>query len=231
MPASGFGAEDPQSPAAPQAQHPPNRQDATPDASAGARTAAPPAIPAADATDPAKLAEPKAAPDAKVPGAVPIDASSYIIGPLDVLAISVWEQPQLNCSCTVRSDGMITVPLINEIKASGLTPLELGHVIADALSAKALVDPQVTVNLMAPHSRKYILYGQVRAPGERDLIVPTTVMQAIMSAGGFVDWANQKDITIVRGDKRLKFNFKEVIKGKDTKQNILLEPGDIIYVK
>jgi polysaccharide export outer membrane protein len=189
-------------------------------------------VPPAAATDPAKLAEPKPSPDATVPGAVPVDPNTYHVGPEDVIQVSVWEQPTLGCTCTVRSDGMITVPLVDhEIKAAGLTPLELRKVITDELSAKALQDPQVTVALMGAHSKKYFLYGQVRSPGEHDLIMPTTVLQAIVSAGGFQDFANQKDITIVRGDKRLKFNFKDVVKGKNLQQNIFLESGDMIIVK
>jgi polysaccharide export outer membrane protein len=238
MPVLGLGAEDPKSPPAPQTQQPPTQSNATPDSPPGAGTvtppppaAAPPVIPPAAATDPTKIAEPKPAPDAKVPGAVQVDERTYIIGPEDDLQISVWEQPALGCACVVRSDGMITVPLINEVKAAGLTLLELRQVITEALGARALNDPQVTVSLMGAHSKKYYLYGQVKTPGVHDLTTATTVLQAIVSAGGFADFANQKDITIVRGDKRLKFNFKEVMAGKNLKQNIYLEPGDIIYVK
>lgn len=237
VPALGLGADDPKSPPAPQTQQPPTQQNTVPDPSAGAgaatppSTAAPPVIPPAGATDPAKLAEPKPSPDTKVPGAVPVDAKTYVIGVEDVLSISVWEQPQLNCTCSVRSDGKITVPLINDIPASGLTLDELRTAVTEDLSAKALVDPLVTVSLMAPHSKKYYLYGQVRAGGEHDLVIPITVMQAIVAAGGFQDFADQKHIIIVRGDKRLQFNFQEVLKGKNLKQNIYLEPGDMIVVK
>ena len=204
-------------------------------AGAGAATppsaTAPPVIPPGGATDPAKLAEPKPSPGAKVPGAMPVDEKTYIIGPEDIILISVWEQPQLSCTCVVRSDGKITVPLINEITAAGLTPLELGKALTEDLSAKALVNPLVTVSLVGAHSKKYYLYGQVKAQGMHDLVVPITIMEAIMSAGGFLDFADQKNIIIIRGDKRLKFNFKEVLRGKNLKQNIHVEPGDMIVVK
>ena len=237
MPALGLGAEDPKSPPAPQTQPPPLQRNTIPGPRAGAEAAtppsatAPPVIPPAGATDPAKLAEPKPSPEAKVPGAVPVDSKTYVIGVEDVLVISVWEQPLLSCTCTVRSDGKITVPLINDIPASGLTLDELRIAVTEDLSAKALVDPLVTVSLMAPHSKKYYLYGQVRAGGEHDLVIPITVMQAIVAAGGFQDFADQKHITIIRGEKRLKFNFQEVLKGKNLKQNIYLEAGDMIVVK
>jgi polysaccharide export outer membrane protein len=188
-------------------------------------------IPPGEATDPAKLAEPKPSPEGKVPGAVPVDAKTYIIGLEDVVLISVWEQPQLSCTCVVRSDGKITVPLINEITAAGLTPLELGKALTEDLSAKALVNPLVTVSLVGAHSKKYYLYGQVKAPGVHDLVVPIRAMEAIVSAGGFQDFADQKNITILRGDKRLKFNFREVLAGKKLQQNIYIESGDIIVVK
>ena len=188
------------------------------------------AVPSAGATDPAGLAAPKPAPDAKVPGAVAVDDKTYQIGPEDVIAISVWEQPQLTTSCVVRADGMITVPLIDEIKAAGLTPLDLRQLIAEKLSA-SINDPQVTVSVVGQHSRKYYISGQLKSQGVRDLIMPTTVLQAIISAGGFMDFANQKNIIVVRGTQRLKFNFKEVMAGKRLEQNIYLENGDMIVVK
>jgi polysaccharide export outer membrane protein len=226
MPALGLGAEDPKSPPTSQAQQPPTQLTAAPGSST-----VPPVIPPGNATDPAKLAEPAPSPD-KIPSVVPIDAKTYVVGPEDDLSVSVWEQPQLSCApCRVRSDGMLTVPLINEIKAAGITLLELRQAITEALSAKALVDPQVTVSLLAAHSKKYYMTGQVRTPGEKELIMPTTVFQAIVSAGGFMDFANQKNITIARGDKRFKFNFKDAVAGKNPKQNIYLESGDMIIVK
>jgi polysaccharide export outer membrane protein len=193
----------------------------------------PPAAPAvlpAGATDPAALAAPKPAPDAKAPNALPVDEKTYQIGPEDVVAISVWERPELSISCVVRSDGMITLPLINDIKAAGLTPLELKKEITDALTSQ-LNDPIVTVSVTGEHSKKYILYGQVKSPGAHDLITPTTVLEAISSAGGFQEFADQKHITIVRGKQRLPFNFKEVVAGKHLEQNIYLQPGDMIIVK
>jgi polysaccharide export outer membrane protein len=237
MPAFCLGTQDPKSPSAGQTQPPPTQQTA-PGAEAGAgavtppQTTAPPAAPTAAPTDAAKPAEAKPSPDAGVSVNVPVDANTFVIGPEDELDIKVWEQPQLSGAVRVRSDGMITVPLLkNEIRAAGLTLLALRQVITEELGASALKDPQVTVNLLAAHSKKYWLYGQVKSPGEKELIMPTTILQAIVSAGGFLDFANQKDIAIARGDTRFKFNFKEVMAGKNLKQNIYLESGDIIYVK
>jgi len=226
-PAFGLSAQDATSPpAAPKTEQTQN----APDPATPPPAAAPAAIPPATAPDPAKLAETKPAPGAKAPGALPVDDKTYVIGPEDNLAISVWEQPQLSTACVVRSDGMITMPLINEIKAQGLTPLALGKALADALS-EHLNNPIVTVSVTGAHSKKYYIYGQMKSPGAHDLVVPTTVMEAIMSAGGFADFANQKDITIVRGAKRFKFNFKDVMAGKRLEQNIYLESGDMIVVK
>lgn len=224
--------------AAQQAAPPPAAPPPVPDAPAAATdpaklAASPPVappVPPASATDPAKLAEPKPAPGAKAPNAVPVDEKTYTIGPEDVLAISVWEQPQLSVTCTVRPDGMITVPVIQEIKADGLTLLELRQKITEELSSH-LNDPLVTVSLVGEHSKKYYLSGQLKSQGMKELIMPTTVLEAIISAGGFADFANQKNITIVRGAKRFKFNYKEVMAGKHLEQNIYLENGDMIVVK
>jgi polysaccharide export outer membrane protein len=237
MPALCLGGEDPKSPSAGQTQPPPTQQMASgAQAGAGAvtppQTTAPPAAPPAAATDAGRPAEAAPSPDANVPVTVPVDANTFVIGPEDELDIKVWEQPQLSGAVRVRSDGMITVPLLkNEIRAAGLTLLALRQTITEELGANALKDPQVTVNLLAAHSKKYYLYGQVKSPGEKELIMPTTILQAIVSAGGFLDFANQKDIIAARGDRRFKFNFKEVMAGKNLKQNIYLESGDIIYVK
>ncbi len=217
---------------------PPPTQQTAPGAQAGAgavtppQTTAPPAAPPAAATDAGKPAEAAPSPDANVSVTVPVDANTFVIGPEDELDIKVWEQPQLSGAVRVRSDGMITVPLLkNEIRAAGLTLLALRQAITEELGANALKDPQITVNLLAAHSKKYYLYGQVKTPGEKELIMPTTVLHAIVSAGGFLDFANQKDIAVARGEKRFKFNFKEVMAGKNLKQDIYLESGDIIYVK
>lgn len=214
MPVFGMAAQDPSSPPA-----------------ADPPSAAAPVIPPAGATDPAKLAGPKPAPGAKVGSAVPVDEKTYVIGPEDDVMVSVWEQPTLGCNCVVRSDGMITVQLIGEIKAAGLTPLELKQKITDELSVTALNDPQVTVSLVGAHSKKYYLSGQVKSPGMKELIMPTRVLEAIVSAGGPADFAKTKSIVIVRGDKRLPFNYNDVIKGKHLEQNIYLESGDMIIVK
>jgi polysaccharide export outer membrane protein len=187
-------------------------------------------IPPGEATDPAKLAEPKPSPDAKVPGAVPVDEKTYVIGAEDTLVVSVYQNPAVGCQCMVRPDGKITLHFIGDVQAAGLTPEQLGKDIAGRLNGY-LVDPVVSVSLAGVHSKKYYLQGQVRQPGRHDLIMPTTVMEALVGAGGFLDFADTKHIVIARGDKRLTFNYNDVVKGKNLKQNILLEDGDMILVK
>ncbi len=223
MPALGLGAEDPKPPSAPQTQEPAAPPKTAPDA--------PAAAPAAGATDPAKLAEPAARAAAKVPGALPVDEKTYVIGAEDVLIVAVYEHPGIGCQCLVRPDGKITLTFIGDVTATGRTPLELGKDISERLN-EFIVDPQVSVSLGAVHSKKYFLLGQgVKSPGQHDLIVPTTVMEALVGTGGFQDFANTKNIVIMRGDKRLKFNYNEVLKGKNLQQNIYVESGDMIVVK
>lgn len=180
--------------------------------------------------DPAK-AGPKPAPNATIEGTVAVDPNIYKIGPEDDLTISVWGEPELSGPVRVRPDGMITVPIIKEVKAADLTLLELSKVITDKLTEQALKDPIVSVGLVGAHSKKYYIQGQLKSAGEKELIMPTQVLTAIIAAGPFSDFAKRKDITIVRGDKRFKFNFDDVMGGKHMEQNIWLQPGDIIWVK
>jgi polysaccharide export outer membrane protein len=175
------------------------------------------------ATDPSKMAAP----------GTPVAASekSYIIGAEDVLLIQVWGDGRLSGTNLVRPDGRISMNLIGEIVAAGLTPSQLEKSISDLLRAKEILNsPQVTVQVTQINSKKYYILGEVLKPGPNPLVVPTRVLEALVNAGGFKDFANTRKIEIVRGNQRFKFNYKDVIKGKHTEQNIYLEPGDIITV-
>jgi polysaccharide export outer membrane protein len=121
------------------------------------------------------------------------------------------------------------MPLIREVQAAGRTPEQLGKDLETALSAY-LKSPEVTVNVTQVNSRKYYVAGGVNRPGPYPLAVPTRVLDALTIAGGFKEFANQKKITILRNGERLKFNYKDVVKGKNLEQNILLENGDYVIV-
>jgi polysaccharide biosynthesis/export protein len=181
-------------------------------------------------TDPLKMA---AAPgiDPKLPAGAAVDAKSYMIGAEDVIGIAVWDNGQLSGSFSVRPDGKISMPLIGEIQASGKTPEQLKTEVTDALKNGYVVAPMVNVSVLQVLSKKYYINGEVNKPGPVALVVPTRIMEAISNSGGFRDFANQKDIVILRGSQRLHFNYKEVIKGKKPEQNILLEPGDFIIIR
>ena len=120
--------------------------------------------------------------------------------------------------------------LIGDVEAWNITPEQLSAKLKKEL-AKVLVEPEVTVYIMQVKSKRYYIQGKMARTGEFPLVVPTTIMEAISKAGGVAEFANKKDIIIIRGDKRLKFNLKEYLDGKNLQQNILLEPGDQIVVK
>lgn len=162
-------------------------------------------------------------------GGSPVDAKNYVIGPEDSLLIRVWREPELSGQFPVRPDGRISIPLVNEIQAAGLTPEQLGAAITRGLG-KYMTQPEVSVAVVQVNSKKYFVIGEVARPGPYPLTVPTTVLEALVTAGGFRDFANQKKILILRGAQRLKFNYKEVVAGKRTEQNIVLESGDKIIV-
>jgi polysaccharide biosynthesis/export protein len=193
--------------------------------SAGAGTSdSKPAAPGSLETDPEKMAQ-----SAK-PQTAPADAS-YVIGAEDVLGIQVWGDPRLSGEFLVRPDGRISMSLVGEVMASGLSPSQLEKSVSDLLKAKEILkNPQVAVQVKQINSKKYFLQGEVNKTGAYPLVVPTTVLEALVNAGGFRDFANEKKIEVIRGLQRFKFNYKDVIKGRHTEQNILLKPGDIIIV-
>ena len=181
--------------------------------------------------------KPQAAKPAEAPGTkppeeskpMPVDPKTFQIGAEDILFIQVWREPDFTRQVIVRPDGKITMPLIADLDAAGLTPDQLTVQLTERLS-KYLNNPQVGVTVIAVNSKKYYITGEVNRPGPFPLAVPTRVLEALSSAGGFREFANTKKIVILRKGQRLKFNYKNVIKGKDEEQNILLENGDYIIV-
>jgi polysaccharide export outer membrane protein len=161
--------------------------------------------------------------------AAPVDPNSYVIGPEDVVSISVFHEQELTRVESVRPDGKITMPLIGDMQASGLTPERLKKQMTQALSSY-INNPDVTITIMAVNSKRYTIAGEVMRPGPVALVLPTRVFDAL-SGVGFRDFANKGKIIIIRGNKRIKFNYNDVLKGKHLEQNIFLEPGDTIYVK
>jgi polysaccharide export outer membrane protein len=182
-------------------------------------------------TQPSAPAKTEAAEPAK-PAALPVnvDPKSFLLGPEDVIRVRVWREPDLTGDLVIRPDGKINMPLIREIQAGGLTPEQLVATLTEALS-KFINNPQVLVQVMAIRSQKYMVSGEVMRSGSFPLAGPTTVFEAITLAGGFREFANTRNITILRGAQRLRFNYKEVVKGKNLGQNILLENGDKIVVR
>jgi polysaccharide export outer membrane protein len=178
--------------------------------------------------DPAKLAAPEAS--VRTPKA-PVDEKTYHIGAEDVVGVGVWGDARLSGQFVVRPDGKISIPLIGDVQASGKTPAELEETIGSALQEKYIKSPDVNVQILQVHSKKYFIEGEVNKPGPFDLIVPTTVLEGLSNAGGFRDFANTKKIRILRGAKVLYFNYKEVTNGKKLEQNVYLEPGDHIIVR
>jgi len=159
-----------------------------------------------------------------------VDTKSFVIGPEDVLAIRVWREAELSGNFVVRPDGKISLPLVNEIQAAGLTPESLKVAIVQGLS-RYMNNPEVSIAVTQVNSRKYYIQGEVQRPGAYPLVVPTTVLEALVNAGGFREFANTKKISVLRGGKdRHRFNYKDVTKGKHAEQNILLLPGDQIIV-
>jgi polysaccharide biosynthesis/export protein len=183
------------------------------------------------ATDPTKVAGPATLPG-QAPAGVAVDASSFILGPDDQIMIRVWGDERLSGGVLVRPDGRISINLIGEVVAAGRTPEQLGKDIEDILKKKEiLMRPSVTVTVTSVQSKKYSINGEVNKTGSFPLTTPTKVMEALVNAGGFKDFANKSKIQVMRGDKIFRFNWNDYLKGKHREQNILLEPGDIIIVK
>lgn len=185
-------------------------------------------------TNPNTLGAPAAANGKPVSTAGTAD-KTYQIGPEDVLTVKVWNDARLDGQVLVRPDGRISLNLIDEVVAAGKTCAELQNEITERLKASDIIKaPLVSVDVVQINSKKYFISGEVRSPGPFRLIHPITVMEALISAGGFGEFADRKKIRILRmvdgKFKEYKFNWNDVIKGKNVEQNIYLMPGDQVIV-
>jgi polysaccharide biosynthesis/export protein len=156
----------------------------------------------------------------------------YEIGPNDVLHISVWKEPDLTGTVPVRSDGMISVPLLNDVQASGLTPMQLSALLADKLK-RYVNGPRVTVVVTQTNSHRIYIVGEVLHSGPIPLLHEMTALQALATAG-LTQFANAKRIYILRVEngktEKIPFNYKRAIRGENMAQNIVLKPEDTIVV-
>jgi polysaccharide export outer membrane protein len=182
------------------------------------------------AQGPAPAANPKTT---AVPGPAAVVPTDYVVGPEDVLGVLFWREADMSGDVTVRPDGRITLPLVGEMNAAGLPPDALRDQIQKA-ATKYLTDPTVTVVVRTINSRKVYITGQVASPGVYPLVGPRNVLQLIAMAGGLNEYAKADRISITRvepsGTRSFKFNYKDVEKGKNLGQNILLKPGDTVLV-
>jgi polysaccharide export outer membrane protein len=181
---------------------------------------------------------------ASAPGAAPDQVTApptnkahnrtYLIGDDDLLEINVWKETELSKQVPVRSDGRISLPLVGELQASGKTPVQLEDEITTRLR-NFITEPAVTVMVLKINSLKFNVMGEVIRPGSYALTTTTTIVDAIATAGGFRDFAKKKSVYILHqkadgSEARLSFNYSSFIKGKNPKQNILLQPGDTVVV-
>ena len=200
----------------------------------GAQTAAPQAAGSGFTT-----ASPSSGQSDSAPGSGRVD-NAYVIGDDDVLSISVWKELDLTKVIPVRSDGKISLPLVGDVQAAGLTPAQLAADLTASLRG-FITDPQVTVIVQEIKSRNFNILGQVIKPGSYPLITDTTIVDAIALAGGFRDFAKKKAIYIVRQapngtEIRIPFNYEDFIKAKKGKKgkhatpDIQIKPHDTIVV-
>lgn len=153
----------------------------------------------------------------------------YVIGSEDVLAVNIWKEPEISRTVPVRPDGKITLPLIGDVQASGLTPQKLESTLKEGLKAY-VANPEVTVIVQEVKSLKFNIVGEISHPGSFALSQPMTVLDAIALGGGLRDFAKGSKIYVLRGNTRLPFNYKDVIKGKKLSQNVVLQSGDTVVV-
>lgn len=163
-----------------------------------------------------------------------VDSKSYVIGENDVLEIDVWKEKEISRTIPVRPDGKISLPLVGEIQASGMTPMQLQDDLTKRLKAY-IENPEVTVIVSDPRSHQFNVVGEVNRPGSYQLSQAMTVLDAIAQSGGFKDFAKETKIYVLRpmpdGTRvRMPFNYKQVIKGNDMQENVALKPGDTVVV-
>jgi polysaccharide export outer membrane protein len=190
---------------------------------------------AAAAQSPAapRAAAPVAAPSSAPERASTVPPVGYVIGPEDVLNIVFWRDKDLSAEVIVRPDGRISLPLLNEFEAAGLTTAELREQLV-AAADRYVQDPIVTVIVKQINSRRVFITGMVNKPGPYSLMSATTVVQLIAMAGGLQDYADREKVVVMRTENgravSYRFNYKQVIDGKNLKQNIELKPGDTVIV-
>jgi len=193
--------------------------------------------PAANSDGPAKKAKPETDLKSESRGGAASGETEknpvYIIGPEDVLDITVWKEPDVSRVVPVRPDGRISLPLIHDVQAAGLSPEQLAATLTERFH-KYLNDPKVTVIVTAINSQRVFVVGEVLRAGAFPLIPGMTVLQALSSAGGFTTFANVKKIHVLRTrdgkQMELDFNYRDVLRGDNSEQNITLEPGDTVVV-
>ncbi len=171
-------------------------------------------------------------PPEKAKSAVAADNDEYIIGPEDVLLIHVWKEEAFTKTLPVRIDGKISLPLVNDIQAAGLTPLELKEALTEKL--KAFLDsPTISVTVMEANSYKVYISGEVKQPGVQNVRRELTLVKLIIMAGGFTEWANQKKILILRkekgAEKRITVNYTKIIEGEEP--DMVIKRGDTVIVR
>jgi len=184
----------------------------------------------ASAASAQRVGSPQASP---VEGAAAVVPPGYVIGAADVLSIVFWRDKEMSGDVTVRPDGKISLPLLNEIAAAGITPEELRVRLVEA-AGKFVEDPDVTVIVKEIHSRAVFITGNVAKPGSYPLTNDMTVLQLIAVAGGLQEYADKKNIVVNRTENGRQqfhsFNYKDVVSRKRTTDNIVLKPGDIVVV-
>jgi polysaccharide export outer membrane protein len=190
------------------------------------------AVWAQDVSDASAAKPEKAASETRTEAAAPAVPSDYVIGADDTLHITVWKEPDMSVTLPVRPDGKISIPLLNDVQAAGMTPMQLGASITEKLK-KYIADPRVTVVVTAMNSQRIYVLGEVTHTGAMALLPHMTVLQVLASAG-FTQFANLKAIYLLRlengQETKMPFNYKEAIKGRGTQQNIVLKPGDTLVV-
>jgi polysaccharide biosynthesis/export protein len=157
----------------------------------------------------------------------------YVIGPDDILNVNVWKEGEVSAVVPVRPDGKISIPLLNDIQAAGLTPFQLSSAITEQLQ-KYLNHPRVTVIVTAINSRHVYVLGEVSRSGAYGLLPNMTVLQILSMAGNFTQFADTKNIYVLRNkegkEEKHPFNYRAVVRGQASDQNIVLEPGDTVVV-
>ena len=178
------------------------------------------------------FAQGRAAANQKAPAPAP-DTSEFVIGSEDMLTVLFWRDKELSGDVTVRSDGMITLPLVGDVRAEGRTPTQLSDDIRN-LAARFLTEPVVNVFVRQVNSRKVYITGEVKMPGMYPLTSPRTVIQLIAMAGGVLEFAKKNEITVLRKDgtasRTFRFNYENVARGQSLEQNLELRPGDTVVV-